>query len=185
MQLVVGTPDVLPSALCAGMARYRYKVFVEKLGWSLQCSDGVELDEFDRSETVYIIAQDEQGLVVGTARLLPTTQPYLFSTAFRSLWGSGELPNSPDVWELSRFSAFDHQARQDKSGLQFGSTLAAVLLNKCLECARQLGAKSVVTVSPVGAQRLLARAGFGFQRTASPQLIGGEYLVGLVISCEV
>ena len=71
MQVMSGAPEGLPQGLYSKMARYRHKVFVEQLGWGLQTQDGAELDQFDRQDTVYVVAQDDEGHVFGCARLLP------------------------------------------------------------------------------------------------------------------
>ncbi len=34
------------------VARYRHKVFVERLGWQLRCENALEYDQFDRHDTV-------------------------------------------------------------------------------------------------------------------------------------
>ncbi|MBL8509853.1 MAG: GNAT family N-acetyltransferase, partial [Chitinimonas sp.] len=90
-----------------GLARYRHRVFVEKLGWQLKCQDGLEFDQFDRPDTLYVVAQDQDDQVVGGARLLPTTRPYLLGEIFPQLLNGQPVPNSSDIWELSRFAAVD------------------------------------------------------------------------------
>ena len=88
MRIFSGNGKALGSQLRQDIASYRYKVFVEKLGWPLDCPDQLELDEFDRDDTLYLAAKDETGAIVGTARLLPTTRPYLLSEVFPDLLGS-------------------------------------------------------------------------------------------------
>ena len=83
------------------------KVFVERFGWALHTKNGMESDQFDRQDTVYVVAQDDRGHVSGCARLLPTTRPYLLGEAFPQLLNGLAPPCSPDVWELSRFAAVD------------------------------------------------------------------------------
>lgn len=73
MQIMSGAPDRLPQGLYSKVARYRHKVFVEQLGWELRTQDGAELDQFDRPDTVYVVAQDDEGLCL---RLRPVTPNY-------------------------------------------------------------------------------------------------------------
>ncbi len=73
MKFYVGAPDCLAPELIFGHALYRYKVFVKKLGWNLRTADGMELDEFDRPDTLYVVARSNDE-VISTARLLPTTR---------------------------------------------------------------------------------------------------------------
>lgn len=182
MQFIYGTSAVLQSELMVEVARYRFNVFVKKLGWQLPCQEGLEYDEFDDEKTVYVVAQDDDGNVVGTARLLPTTGPYLLAKLFPSLWGSGELPNSPDVWELSRFASVDTNGVAHTLPGQFSSAHATQLLDSAIDCARIHGASELITVSPVGVERLLAQAGYQVRRAGIPGIVGGARLVSLRFS---
>ena len=61
--------DLQPD-LEAALAAYRYRVFVEELGWPLPAVDGLERDGFDRPDTLYVIARLASGELCGCARLL-------------------------------------------------------------------------------------------------------------------
>lgn len=82
MQVVASTQQGLSKELYSKVASYRHKVFVELLGWQLSTHDGLEQDQFDGPDTIYLFAQDEYGNIGGCARLLPTTQPYLLKDVF-------------------------------------------------------------------------------------------------------
>ena len=181
MSLRVGKMDVMTGArerllpdLRSKVAHYRHKIFVERLGWQLQTQDGAELDQFDRSDTVYVIAQDDDRQVIGCARLLPTTRPYLLADVFPQLLNGMAPPRSPDVWELSRFSAVDLNGPLHAVRHQFSSSTAVRLLEESLDCAGSLGAKRLITVSPLGVERLLYRAGFHAHRAGPPTVIDGH-----------
>lgn len=75
MRIIAGTAHSMPAGLLFDIARYRHRVFVERLGWRLHTTGQLELDEFDRRDTCYIAAIDAGGAVIGTARLLPTRPP--------------------------------------------------------------------------------------------------------------
>jgi N-acyl-L-homoserine lactone synthetase len=82
--------------------RLRHRMFVERQGWSVPHYQGMEYDEFDTPAATYILVVDEQDQALGTARLIPTTRPYMV----KSLWPNlveGLLPHSDAVWEASRF----------------------------------------------------------------------------------
>ncbi|MEO3714086.1 acyl-homoserine-lactone synthase [Roseateles flavus] len=158
----------------AFQARFRYQVFVEMLGWDLPCRDGMELDQFDREDTVYLVAFKDSR-VVGTARLLPTLRPYLLGEVFPALMGPHPLPRDPAVWELSRFTAVDLDgglAGVDATR-QFSSAIAVELLRAALHLASKHRVERLITVSPLGVERLLRRAGFLAHRAAPPQIIDG------------
>lgn len=174
MQFISGEPTVLHPDLMVGMARYRYKVFVKKLGWQLQCENSLEFDQFDREDTVYVVAQNDAAEVVGTARLLPTTRPYLLGEVFPQLLHGAQPPCSPEVWELSRFAAVDFAADTGSALEQFSSPIMRNLLRTSMACAAARGAKRFITVSPLGVERLLRRLGFQAHRLAPPVIVDGH-----------
>ena len=184
MNIVTGTPADLSLEIMAGVARYRHKVFVEKLGWQLRCENALEFDQFDRDDTVYVVAYNRDQEVVGTARLLPTTRPYLLDEVFPHLLHGMAPPHSPDVWELSRFAAMDFSVQASSALAQFSSPIAVGLLQASLECAARHGAKRFITVSPLGVERLLRIAGFRAHRLAPPTIVDGNPVFACSISCE-
>lgn len=185
MDIDAGTFSDLPPETVLQVARYRYKVFVEMLGWELATRGGLELDQFDRADTVYVIARNADAQVIGSARLLPTTQPYLLSEIFPRLLSGAELPCSPKVWELSRFAAVDFNEKHISALSQFSSSSVAVgLLQAALRTAAERGAERLITVSPVGIERLLRKAGFQAHRAGPPVVIDGRPLFACYIECE-
>ena len=185
MNIVTGTPADLSSEIMAGVARYRHRVFVEKLGWQLRSENTLEYDQFDRDDTVYVVAHNPQGEVVGTARLLPTTRPYLLAEVFPHLLHGQPPPHSSEVWELSRFAAVDFSVESSSALAQLSSPVAVGLLQASLECAAAHGAKRFITVSPLGVERLLRIAGFKAHRLAPPAVVDGNPIFACSISCEV
>lgn len=74
------------------IARFRHRVFVEKLGWHVQASsacprptEGEESDEYDHDDTVYVTLRGREDAIVGCARLLPAKNRYLLGDHFRHL----------------------------------------------------------------------------------------------------
>jgi len=184
VRLVAGSAAKLQSSMMADVGRYRRKVFVERLGWPLRCDNGCEFDQFDRPDTVYVVALGEDGRLVGTARLLPTTRPYLLGTVFGELLGGLPAPCSPRIWELSRFAAVDFKAGNASAPGQFSSPVAFQLLKTSMACARSHGARRLVSVSPLAAERLLRNAGIRSHRVAPPVLIDGQPLVACSICLQ-
>lgn len=175
MNIATGTVRCLPREVYAGFARYRHKVFVEKLGWQLSCDDGMESDQFDGPDTLYVIARSPAGQVIGGARLLPTTGRYLLADVFPQLLNGQPAPCSPELWELSRFAAADlDRVRADQA--QFSSPIAVGLLRAAIEAARDRGARRLITVSPLGVERLLRKAGFRAHRAGPPVVVDGHLL---------
>lgn len=164
----------LSADLYSQIAHYRHKVFVEQLGWPLQSQDGLELDQFDRQDTVYLVAQDDNGRITGCARLLPTTRPYLLAEKFPQLLNGLAPPRSPDVWELSRFAAIDFDSRPIWVRGKFSSPITVTLLKEALLCAEARGAKQLITISPLGVERLLQHLGISAHRAGPPMIVDGR-----------
>lgn len=184
MQFISGDSTVLHPDLMVDMARYRHNVFVKKLGWQLQCQDSLEYDQFDREDTVYVVAQNEASEVIGTARLLPTTRPYLLGDVFPQLLHGAPPPSSPDVWELSRFAAVDFSGGTGSALDQFSSPIMLNLLRTSMACAAARGAKRFITVSPIGVERLLRRLGIRAHRLAPPVIVDGHPIFACSIAFD-
>lgn len=184
MQFTAGMLGDLSPKLIAELAGYRHKVFVEMLGWQLQSQNSLEFDQFDRADTLYVVARDYAGQINGCARLLPTTQPYLLKEVFPQLLNGCLAPSTSDVWELSRFAAVNFNAAQTSATGQFSSPIAVGLLRSALECAGKRGATRLITVSPRGVERLLRKSGFQAQRAGRPAIIEGSPLVACWIPCD-
>jgi acyl homoserine lactone synthase len=180
MNIISGTAASLTGTY-QQVASYRHKVFVENLGWDLNSPDGLEQDQFDRTDTVYVAARDDEGEICGCARLLPTIRPYLLSEVFPQLLNGMVPPSSPDVWELSRFATIDFSS-PDRSPLrQMSSDIAIGLLQAAIDCAAKHGAQRLITVSPLGIERLLRNAGFKAHRAGPPMRIEGH----LIFACWI
>ncbi|MBC7750653.1 MAG: GNAT family N-acetyltransferase [Candidatus Saccharibacteria bacterium] len=174
MDIITDNISDLSQNLYNRVAQYRYKIFIERLGWELKTKNNEELDQFDRLDTIYIVAQDNNQQIQGCARLLPTNKQYLLGEVFPQLIPAGlPLPNSSEVWELSRFAAVDLANENSAAVGQFSSSVAVSLLQAAIDCAAAQGAKRIITVSPIGVERLLRKAGFNAHRAGPPMIIDG------------
>ncbi len=180
MLCVAGKREELPSRLMEDVGRYRHKVFVSHLGWPLHSSGDVESDEFDGPDAVYVSSSDEHGQVKGVARLLPTTAPYLLQKVFPTLWGGTDLPHDERVWELSRFAAVDFYASGPQVH-QASARNASKFFRHVVEVAKERGAHTLITVSPLGMERLLRLSGFHAMRAGAPVICEGDSIVALKI----
>jgi len=87
------------------MHRLRHRVFKERLRWDVKSKNGLERDEFDDLDPIYLLAYDATNTLRGTWRLLPTTGPYMLRDVFSELMEDQPLPRKRRVWEVSRFAA--------------------------------------------------------------------------------
>lgn len=184
MDIVSGIQADMPDGLYADLGAYRHQVFVERLGWELDTTCGYERDQFDRPDTVYVIVRDDAHRITGCARLLPTTKPYLLAEVFPQLLNGLLPPCAEDVWELSRFAAMDVTNASRTARGQLSSPAAVTLLQSAIQTASNIGARRLITVSPIGVERLLRQAGFRARRAGPPMVVGGHPLFGCWIDVE-
>ena len=155
---------------------YRYQVFVKQLGWELDVQPNLEVDQFDHDQTLYIIATDDKD-IVGCARLLPTTLPYLLEEVFPELLNGMPPPKEDTIWELSRFTSMDLKSNQSTPKDQLSNSTTAALIKKSMSVARRHGAKYIISVSPIGIERLLRGLDITAHRAGPPKIIDGYPLV--------
>lgn len=170
MQTIIGRSREFSPELETALAEYRHTIFIERLGWPLPTENGMERDQFDRPDTLYIVAREPNGTICGCARLLPTTEPYLLSEVFRHLLAGVPVPHTREVWELSRFAA----ATTDSDSAVDAASNTRNLLAAAVKSAAEQGATRLITVSPLGVERLLQRMGVHAHRAGPPVLIDGK-----------
>ena len=113
---VLSVPNGLPKwNLVTAFLRMRRAVFIEQLRWDLQSAQLMEFEQYDRVDTVYVIAH-ENGQIRGGARLLRTDRrvgiySYMIRDAFNDLLPTlpreicrTEPPSDQGVWELTRLT---------------------------------------------------------------------------------
>jgi acyl homoserine lactone synthase len=174
----------LPEAVDNALAQYRHEIFVKQLGWRLpMADDGFERDQYDRDDTVYVVGRDEADSICGCARLLPTTRPYLLKDLFPFLLAQGmDAPESPEVWELSRFAASPLAVGQSESGAL--SWVFRPMLASVVRCAAQLGARQIIGVTYLSMERLFRRIGVHAHRAGQAQCIDGRMVVACWIDID-
>ncbi len=133
------------------MFRLRHSMFRERLGWDVHTQDGMEFDEYDQLNPLYMLAKDDNTLQ-GCWRMLPTTGPNMLRDVFSVLL-DGEAPCGDDIWELSRFAV----RKQDCA--TFGlSLLPMQMMLHVVRLARKYGINHLVTVTTPAMERMLKHA---------------------------
>lgn len=159
---------------------YRFAVFIERLKWTLpDAGAGLEIDQFDRDSTYHVCLRDS-GALVGYARLLPTTQPYLLSEVFPELMNGIAIPRSSDVWELSRFCSCDLRCPgAQRRQADFGGCRA--VLRAAAQCALEHGVTRLIAVSSVAMERILSRLGVNASRASPTMQLHGHSVFAFCI----
>lgn len=165
------------------IARIRKRLFVDKMGWKLNHHNGMELDQYDRPETIYI-AVEKRGRIVGSTRLLQTTSvkdgwSYMIRDA-----GLGKIPEIPDnlmfhppvdlgIWEASRFTVDPDLASRDRN------TILAEVCHGAVNFLNSVDAKHILGLMSPFFLRWLPRQGFDVEK-AGPTLQSTGDPIGVI-----
>ncbi|MBC9882334.1 GNAT family N-acetyltransferase [Bradyrhizobium sp. INPA01-394B] len=176
MKVIVRTRAALlrDFELTMGMHRLRGRVFKERLDWDVSVSGGLEIDQYDTYRPTYLLAL-EQGEVVGSVRLLPTTGPNMLADTFPVLLDGHAAPKAARIWESSRFCVdTKNVATTAENGLREATFL---LFAAMIEWGQQCDLQAIATVTDLRMERILRRAGWHLDRLGTPRQIGATKAV--------
>ncbi|MBI4005530.1 MAG: GNAT family N-acetyltransferase [Gammaproteobacteria bacterium] len=150
------------------MYRLRHTIFHDRLGWEVGSDNGMEYDQFDEINPVYVVVRDDTSNVIGCWRLLPTTGPYMLKDVFPELLHGRPAPQQPDIWELSRFAVAAHDGDAG-----FGlSQIPLKMIQVAFRFAQKKSIKRYVSVTSVAIERMFRKAGIHVTRLGDPIRIG-------------
>ncbi|MGQ2970189.1 MAG: acyl-homoserine-lactone synthase [Allorhizobium sp.] len=163
------------------MHRLRKRVFHDLLGWEVEVRDTWEIDDYDRSNPLYVLSYGDEGRLRGSLRLLPTLGPNMLDDTFPILLGDGPQIRSAAIWESSRF-CIDPDISQGRAGNQV-TIAAAELMCGVGELGLASGLSHIVTVTDVFLERMFKRMGCPGIRIGEPKRIG--VVQAVAVSWEV
>jgi acyl homoserine lactone synthase len=138
------------------MFRLRTQVFRDRMAWDVQIKDGWEIDQFDECNPLYLLCLDNENVVRGTARLLPTTGPNMLNDVFTQLLPDGIPIRSGLMWESSRFSV-DRASLAQRTENRLNRVTGELLIG-IFDVAQRAGLQFIVSVYDVLMARVLRRA---------------------------
>lgn len=165
------------------MYRLRHQVFHQRLGWDVKSENGLEQDQFDDVDSVYMVATDDDDRVCGGWRLRPTTRHYMLSDIFPQLLNGHAVPRHRHIWEISRF-AVDTSDASRTAGFSLGQT-ARQLVRDTVRFAVDNHISQYVLVTSVAVERLLASTGLVLHRFGPPIKIGRVWSVACRVDIDV
>ena len=178
MIVQIGRREEFDKKLLGEMHKLRAQVFKERKGWDVSVIDVMEIDGYDALSPYYMLIQEDtpEAQVFGCWRILDTTGPYMLKNTFPELLHGKEAPCSPHIWELSRFAINSGQ----KGSLGFSDcTLEA--MRALARYSLQNDIQTLVTVTTVGVEKMMIRAGLDVSRFGPHLKIGIERAVALRI----
>lgn len=184
MQLI--TPDRYSefSDDLAEMYRLRYRVFKQRLEWDVRVSGDMEIDAFDAVRPIYLLLRGRDCRLQGCVRLLPSTGPTMLRDTFSDLLDGRPAPESPSVWESSRF-ALDLPTPESTAARGLAAATYKLLAGM-IEFGLSCDLRQIVTVTDVRMERILRRAAWPLRRIGAPRTLGSTRTVAgsLDISLE-
>lgn len=139
------------------MHRLRKRVFKDRMGWDVSIDpNGLEVDQFDLPETVYLLSLNDDNQIIGSWRLNPTSGPTMIRDVWPQFLQTIDMPSNNNVWETSRFSVDSteknvhlHMAQVSRATQE----LFCGLTELCLMC----GIREIYTMYDMRIARLLKR----------------------------
>ncbi len=164
----------------AQMHRLRFKVFHQRLSWSVQVQGETEADQFDRCRPVWLLLPGPEGQIAGCVRLLPSEGPTMVRDVFADLLAGAAVPARSDIWESSRFALeLPGRAEVGAGGI---AVATYELFAAMLEFGISRGLAKIVTVTDVRMERILRRAQWPLQRLGPPRALGNTTAVAGLLS---
>ena len=178
--------DIKKYDLVRGFLEFRKAVFIDRLCWSLPTYRGLEFEQYDTFQSVYLIAHEGK-TVIGGARLMRTDHTsgsskfnysYMIKDAFHGLLPGipkgiclETPPVSRDVWELTRLAA------------RPGTDAAKLILLHANRYLHQNGARTCLFLGPPAFLRLAKSLGF-VPKPLGP-VVSNKDGSFLAFSCEI
>lgn len=144
------------------VSEFRKKLFVDYLGWNLNCNGHGEVDQFDTEQTLYAALYSDDQLI-GSFRAIRSDQPYLAEIVFPALATTRTYPKRTDVWEISRFGVLTEGNSKFASDILYATMFHFALMRR---------AKALVAVTDLYHERHLTRLGIRTRRYGVPLQYG-------------
>jgi acyl-homoserine lactone synthase len=158
--------------------RLRHDIYVKQRKWmALDRPDGLEKDQFDTEDAVYLFCLDG-GQLIGAMRALPTLQPTLMSDIFPYLNIRGPIRRR-DVFELSRIFVIP-----ERRGEHAGPRIEMLLLTAITEYGISIGLTGFSIVLESWWLPRFERIGWKARPLGMPQTIDGMSVLAVLVDCD-
>lgn len=135
--------------------KLRKKTFKDRLDWAVNCSNDMEFDEFDNSDTRYMLGIYDNQLVC-SVRFIDLRLPNMITHTFQRLFGDVKLPEG-DYIESSRFFVDKNRA---KAWLGSRYPISYVLFLSMINYARHHGHTGIYTIVSRAMLTIAKRSGW-------------------------
>ncbi len=165
--VITAANRALYAAELEAMHRHRHEIFAKYYDWrALESPDGLDIDEFDTPHTVYFVILDEDGVLRGCDRVIPSWRPHMLTHLFPE-YAQENIPTGPAIWEWSRHAP-GHPDWSD--GINRAARLASSIA--LLEFAASRGIEAYTGILEARALPMAARVGWNPKPLGSPVKYG-------------
>lgn len=134
--------------------RLRFESIIKRQSWDVPNIRQMEFDQYDNPAAYYFIQRDNSGKALGTARLYPTTLPYMLQEVFPELLAN-KAPQAEHIWEGSRIAIDKSLPKEERQSIMQRLVLAY------LEFAIHNDIKSIIGVMyPVYWKNIFVKSGW-------------------------
>jgi N-acyl-L-homoserine lactone synthetase len=177
-QVLHATPRGIPDHVLRAMFVARKRVFVDLLKWDVPVLDGrFEIDQFDDDRAIYLVLADHDGGHLGSARLLPTTQPHILGGLFPELC-EDDPPRGHDIYEITRFCLDRSLNAHDRRIVR--NTLVNAIVNHALDH----GIRSYTAIAEMGWFQQILAFGWTCAPLGLPHAHKGALIAALAIKID-
>lgn len=164
--------------LVRAMQADRKQVFVDRLGWEVPHEGGLERDEFDDGDAVYLILRDgADGGHLGSVRLLRTDRRHLLDDVFPELC-EGPAPRGPALREITRLCVSPRCPPEERR------TVTRLLMTSLVEHALLCRVEGYTMMTDVGYLQRVAAAGWRCEALGMPRQIGSAMVAAIMVHVD-
>lgn len=160
------------------MFHLRHRIFVERMGWdALRKDDRLEKDQFDTDDAIYLLLTGDDGSVIGSHRMLPTTKPHLFSDVFPQACVVKGVQRGEKILELTR-TCVDEELLDRKTTEVARKRIMVGLFEFCLRA----GYEKVTIFTPTDLLFRYLLIGIDIKPLGMPMDIDGSKQVAVIVT---
>ena len=142
IQIIEGNRGTPFDRLIESMFADRKRLFVDLFGWDVPVVAGkLEIDQFDREGTVYLIAASPDGEHEASLRLMPSERPHMLADLFAALCPGG-VPVGVATWESTRLCL------PQRHGAARRKELRNALISAMVDFALERGIERITGILP-------------------------------------
>ncbi|WP_224554269.1 acyl-homoserine-lactone synthase CarI [Pectobacterium versatile] len=134
----------------------RKETFKDRLNWAVQCTDGMEFDQYDNNNTTYLFGIKDN-TVICSLRFIETKYPNMITGTFFPYFKEINIPDG-NYLESSRFFV-DKSRAKDILGNEY--PISSMLFLSMINYSRDKGYDGIYTIVSHPMLTILKRSGWG------------------------